>query len=1542
MKKLRGPLGRGYSRKSRSSARISVETVEPRVLLTAFFVTSTADAGTGTLRDAITMSNASTTALPNNIDFSQLQQSANGVLPINLATPLPAITEPVAILGSSGPGYDATSPSPSPTIQINGSGLGPVLQVTTNDVDIQALDLEGGIDSAVSIDSGTGNVVEGCYIGVNLKGNAAGSVLAPGIVVSGPMATIGGTTAAARNVIANVDQGIEFNSGSQGGTIEGNYIGTNAAGTVGLANRDNGITLNSGANTVANNVISSFSFGIQVLNDSGLNSITGNYIGTDLTGNKKIGNTLDGIYLDNAASTRIGVYENDTDTGLVGKGNVISGNGQNGIQVLGNSAFTTIEGNQIGVGADNTTSLGNGLNGVFLNGGGGFVTVGNADNQTTTPNELNDELGFGNTIAYNGVNSATQTPAAGVLITGGQEFDGVLSNSIYTNAGLGIQINGSNNGTLPPTITSATAGGGKTKVSGTLFERATNSPYRIQLFYTNNSAAGQGQHFIGDFNVTTDSLGRATFTDTLPTQAPVGSFLTATATQNVPIDNNSSEFSTPAQIGQAVVADLAVTVVPAFGNPATPLVGQPYVFAVTVTNNPSGASGNDAATGVVLTDTLPANSNLIAADTTAGATLSNGVLTYNIGNLADGASETFYIAVKPSSTAGTFSDTGSVTSSDIDPNLNNNTDSNTPANGVQSDATVITSVVPSSNPAPVGTPLTYVVTVSNQGPSTANSAVTTINIDPSFTNIMVSPDQGSYSVANGVITVKTGILPAGSGSTITITATPTVVGSFTTTSSVTTSVINPATGTNTSATSSAIVAVDNAADLAVTVSAPALSQSPATLLYTVTVTNNGPSTATAPDVYDTLPSPLVFDPTDSSDPGGGTITLVNGTVLAALKPIPAGGSETFTIAATYPSTSSASVTNSVIVQDPDGANPNEIDTDPTNNSASTSTLINPADLGLTITNPTDPIFIGTQAVYTIAVFNNGPSDATNVSLLDTFGPGATIVSVSSGTVTHATTGDSVTANLGTIAAGATVNYVIAVNPSASGNLTDSAAVQATQVDPDATNNSGSTTNLVNPVDLGVTLSAPTTPVVLGSPVTFTATVTNSGPATATNVIFTGSLPAGTTFVSASSGVALGSGGSTLTGNLGSLAAGASETVTITVLPSAISTIIESVSVKSDDFDTNTANDSATASATIDNPAGTIEVVSTIALAAENSGSVTLTFDRVGGSGGAVTAIYSTFDYTARAGVNYVATSGEVSFADGQTVATITVPILDDGIIDGTTGFFVGLVGTTGGASLDANSLAAVLVTNTDRDTTPPTITGIAPIPNGSSSDGFVLTFSKALDIASATNVANYDIFLSNHDAGKGADTVVPLAAAVYNPANNTVTLIPTAVLPGNRFYQIIVNGTYGNAVMDTSGNVLAGNGIAANTNYDTYYGAGTSLRYIDAQNNAVTINVSGGGSMRIYRSTDGEANLISLFGVVARKTKLTGSVKKLSKASSGHTQIGTITGLGSFGQVRSSLTTPGFYVLVPPVLTSPTTVSAESISTPAVTVGKKTVKGPRS
>jgi len=94
---------------------------------------------------------------------------------------------------------------------------------------------------------------------------------------------------------------------------------------------------------------------------------------------------------------------------------------------------------------------------------------------------------------------------------------------------------------------------------------------------------------------------------------------------------------------------------------------------------------------------------------------------------------------------------------------------------------------------------------------------------------------------------------------------------------------------------------------------------------------------------------------------------------------------------------------------------------------------------------------------------------------------------------------------------------------------------------------------------------------------------------------------------------------------------------------------------------------------------------------ENATSLTLTVNRVGGSAGSVTVDYATADLSATAGADYQTTMGVLSFADGVTTLSFTVPLIDDADAEGTELFNVSLSNPTGGAALGSPSSVEVAI-----------------------------------------------------------------------------------------------------------------------------------------------------------------------------------------------------------------------------------------------------------
>lgn len=211
-----------------------------------------------------------------------------------------------------------------------------------------------------------------------------------------------------------------------------------------------------------------------------------------------------------------------------------------------------------------------------------------------------------------------------------------------------------------------------------------------------------------------------------------------------------------------------------------------------------------------------------------------------------------------------------------------------------------------------------------------------------------------------------------------------------------------------------------------------------------------------------------------------------------------------------------------------------------------------ADLALTKIDGVDPVTAGTNLAYTITVTNSGPDAAANTSWSDTLPAGTTFVSLSSPGGWSCTTpavgsGGMVSCSIASQGVGsAAFTLTVAVAPSVAAGtvLSNTASVTSTTGDLDTNDLSATeTTTVTAAADLSVTKADNQDPVTAGNNLTYTITVTNSGPSNAATVSLSDTLPAGTTFVSLSSPggwscstPAVGSGG-TVSCSIPSLAAG---------------------------------------------------------------------------------------------------------------------------------------------------------------------------------------------------------------------------------------------------------------------------------------------------------------------------------------------------------------------------------------------------------------------
>jgi Calx-beta domain len=522
---------------------------------------------------------------------------------------LPVVSDPLTIDGTTQPGYAG-----APLIELNGSllpGSPTGLKITAGATTVRGLVINGFGGYGIDLKGNGGNVLQGNYVGTDLTGLLPrGNGLAGVVIEDSPDNLVGGTTAAARNVISgNGQDGVDvIGSGSTGNLLQGNYIGTDVTGTLALGNASNGVWISNGAtdNTVggftpgAGNLLSGNGDDGVEIGDNGAtgNLIQGNRIGTDVTGILALGNDS-GVVLQDAPDNLLGGT-------VAGAGNVIAGNLNDGVLIFGNHATgNLVQGNWIGTDPTGTLSLLNTGAGVAITDqGDGAGVIGSADDNVIG----GTSAGAGNTIAFN--------TAAGVAVRSGAG-NAVRGNSIFANGGLGIDLGptgvtpndnndtdtGANDLQNFPLIHAASTTGTDVTVQVKLSSQP-GTRFTIDFYASpvaDPSGYGEGATYLGSTTATTNGGGNISFSSTFTATVPVGYVVTATATDP---GGNTSEFSAAVLVSAAP----AVTVTPTSGLVTTE-AGGTATFTVVLGSPPTAdvtipVSSSNPAEGTVSTPAL--------------------------------------------------------------------------------------------------------------------------------------------------------------------------------------------------------------------------------------------------------------------------------------------------------------------------------------------------------------------------------------------------------------------------------------------------------------------------------------------------------------------------------------------------------------------------------------------------------------------------------------------------------------------------------------------------------------------------------------------------------------------------------------------------------------------------------------------------------------------------------------------------------------------------------------------------------------------------
>ncbi|HLA62878.1 MAG TPA: hypothetical protein VK610_00505, partial [Rhodothermales bacterium] len=362
-----------------------------------------------------------------------------GVHTIALATPLPAVEEPIVLDARTQPGYVST-----PLVAISGT-LPTALLLSGGESTVRGFAIGGFSAAGISITGPGENRVEACHLGVDPAGTAALPNAVGVLVTDSPDNVIGGATAPRRNLISgNTEAGVQIVGAAATGTIVvGNYVGLNVAGTAALPNVAAGIVLEGapgvrvgGPTAGERNVIAGNPVGVEVSGAAEGTVIQGNYLGLAPTGQTPLPNAV-GVRARGAIGLVVGAAEAPNRFLATAAGVLVTATDE-GVRSTG----TRVEGNVFGLLADGTAPTGSPAGaGVVVERADGTVIGGAASAPGTAPGNHFGRLNAAVRVQGNADGGAAGTRVAGNLI--GLDATGAEAR---TN-GVGVWVQGAATGT---------------------------------------------------------------------------------------------------------------------------------------------------------------------------------------------------------------------------------------------------------------------------------------------------------------------------------------------------------------------------------------------------------------------------------------------------------------------------------------------------------------------------------------------------------------------------------------------------------------------------------------------------------------------------------------------------------------------------------------------------------------------------------------------------------------------------------------------------------------------------------------------------------------------------------------------------------------------------------------------------------------------------------------------------------------------------------------------------------------------------------------
>jgi hypothetical protein len=637
----------------------------------------------------------------------------------------------------------------------------------------------------------------------------------------------------------------------------------------------------------------------------------------------------------------------------------------------------------------------------------------------------------------------------------------------------------------------------------------------------------------------------------------------------------------------ALVTDLAITK----SAPPSVTMGQNISYGITVTNN-----GPITATAVTVTDILPAGTSFISATPSQGTCSGTTTVTCTLGTMTNGANATVTIVVA-ATTAGSITNTATVSGNQSDPNTADNTSS---ATTIVNTLTCATPTITAGGPTTFCAGGSVTLTANAANPSAFQWYRNSVAIGGATASTYTASVTGSYTVK---VTYPNSCAATSAVTSVTVNPTPptpaiTASGptTFCTGGSVT--LAAPAGYTyawSTGATTQSITVTTAGS-------------------YSVTVTDgNGCSATSAPTTVNVASNPTVTITGPATSCAGATITLdagpgfasyawSTGEVTQTISAAPV-STTTYSVTVTNGANCSGSASKTVTVSAtpaPTITAPASVCANSSGNTASTGTVAG-AMYVWTITNGTITAGAGTSSI----TFSAGSSGNVQLGVTVTGSTGCSasaskILGVAStGTVSinaPSSVAPNTSGNMASVPAGpagTTYAWTIAGGTITAGQGTQAITwtsgnstitINVTVTNGTCSSTGSATVPISSSADLSVSVSAPPS-VNSGDPIVYLVTVSNAGPNAAQGVLVVDNLPAGVAFNSATgSGWTCNGSGGGVSCSAQSVAVGTSSPITINATaPSGAGMIVNSVTVGASTNDPNSANNHATATTQVSAP-----------------------------------------------------------------------------------------------------------------------------------------------------------------------------------------------------------------------------------------------------------------------------------------------------------------------------------------------------------------------